>query len=406
MSDGKINSKTMLAKLQSEYIDSLYKAHERGQKIAWVNGLFPQEFLEAMDIQVAYPENLAATLGAKKGVIPYLDKAESLGYSNDLCSYTRFGLGYEEDFNSDIGNIPKPDIILNCTNICGLCVKWFENTAKRLNVPYILIDTPFQPEYDATENDVDYIVGQFKEMIRQLEAFCGKTFDYEKFSSVMKISRRVAKSWKRATNYVNQIPTPLDGFNLFNYMILAVCCRGKESTADYYDLLADELEELVCKRESQFKGKQKYRIMWDGIAVWPYLGKTYKTMRSNDMVLTGSFYPAEWCVEYEQDDIRSLARSYANRPPIGSLKRQVDARCDIMQCAQCDGTLYHVNRSCKILSFMQPAIRKAVYEMNHKPYATFDGDQTDPDGFSIAQFETRVQALKENLEAVVESGGK
>ena len=405
MAEEKLNSKQLLAKLQAEYMDDLYKAHERGQKIAWVNGLFPQEFLETMDIQVAYPENLAATLGAKKGVTPYLDTCEALGYSSDLCSYTRLGLGYEESFESDISNIPRPDIILNCTNICGLCVKWFENTAKRLDVPYILIDTPFQPEYDATENGVDYVVGQFKDMIRRLEEFCGKPFDYEKFSRVMRTSRRVAASWKRATDYVQRMPSPMDGFNLFNYMILAVCCRGKESTADYYDLISEEMEELLKNGESQFKGEQRHRIMWEGIAVWPYLGKTYKTMKANDMILAGSFYPSEWYVDYEQDDIRSIARAYANRPPIGSLQRQIDVRCDIMKCTNCDGALYHVNRSCKILSFMQPAVRKAVYEKNHKPYATFDGDQTDPNGFSPAQFETRVQALRENLEAVSREAG-
>ena len=396
----KMNSKKLLAKLQAEYMEDLYKAHERGQKIAWVNGLFPQEFLEAMDIQVAYPENLAATLGAKKGITPYFDTCEALGYSSDLCSYTRLGLGYQETFASDISNIPKPDIVLNCTNICGLCVKWFENTAKRLDVTYILIDTPFQPEYDATENDIDYIIGQFQDMIRQLEEFCQKPFNYEKFSEVMRTSRRVAKTWKRATDYVKNMPSPMDGFNMFNYMILAVCCRGKESTADFYEYLCQEMEEFQKSGESQFKGEQKHRIMWEGIAVWPHLGRTYKTMKENDMVMIGSFYPSEWYVDYDQDDIRSLARAYANRPPIGSLQRQIDVRYDIMSCTNCDAALYHVNRSCKILSFMQAAVRKAVYEKNHKPYATFDGDQTDPGGFNPAQFETRVQALKENLEAI------
>lgn len=118
------------------------------------------------------------------------------------------------------------------------------------------------------------------------------------------------------------------------------------------------------------------------------------------MIMVGSFYPSEWCVDYEQDDIRSIARAYANRPPIGSLQRQIDVRCGIMECTNCDGALYHVNRSCKILTFMQSAVRKAVYERNHKPYITFDGDQTDPNGFSPAQFETRVPALRENLDAV------
>lgn len=141
------DTKTLLKQLTAQYYDDLNHAHERGQKVVWTNGLFPQEFFEAMDIQVAYPENLAATLGAKKGVMPYLEKCEALGYSSDLCSYTRIGLGYIESFDSDILNLPRPDMICNCTNICGLCVKWFECTAKRLDVPYVLIDTPYQTEY-------------------------------------------------------------------------------------------------------------------------------------------------------------------------------------------------------------------------------------------------------------------
>ena len=64
------DTKTLLKQLTAQYYDDLNHAHERGQKVVWTNGLFPQEFFEAMDIQVAYPENLAATLGAKKVSCP------------------------------------------------------------------------------------------------------------------------------------------------------------------------------------------------------------------------------------------------------------------------------------------------------------------------------------------------
>lgn len=400
------DTKTLLKQLTAQYYDDLNHAHERGQKVVWTNGLFPQEFFEAMDIQVAYPENLAATLGAKKGVMPYLEKCEALGYSSDLCSYTRIGLGYIESFDSDILNLPRPDMICNCTNICGLCVKWFECTAKRLDVPYILIDTPYQTEYGPTENDVDYIVSQFQELIRQLELLYGRPFNYKKFRQVLAISRRVAKSWKRATDYVQHSPSPLDGFNLFNYMFLAVVARGKSSTADFYDRLSEEMEEYLREHKSQFKGEQKHRIMWEGIACWPHLAQNYKCLKANDMIVVGGMYPVEWCVDYDQDDVRSLARAYAARPPIGSLTRQTDIRARIMEETRCDGALYHVNRSCKILTFLQAGLRRGIYERNHKPFATFDGDQTDPTTFSPAQFETRVQALRENMEAAkAERGG-
>jgi len=405
MSEQKPDSKTLLRKLTDQYYDDLNKAHERGQKVVWTNGLFPQEFLEAMDIQVAYPENHAAALGARKGAMPYIDKCEALGYSNDLCSYSRINLGYCESFASDVLNIPKPDMVCCCTNVCGVVVKWFECLAMRFNVPFVLIDTPFQTEYGPTVNDVEYISAQFKELIITLVKLCGKSFNYKKFHDVLAVSRRVAASWKRATDYVQHIPSPFDGFNMFNYMALAVMARSKESTADFYDYLSEEMQTYIKKHKSQFKGEQQHRIMWEGIACWPHLAHNYKTLRDNNMIVVGGMYPYEWYVDFEIDDIRSYAEAYALRPPVGSLMRQTDVRAQIMEDTHCDGALYHVNRSCKLMTFLQAGLRRDVYERNGKPFVAFDGDQTDPTNFSPAQFETRVQALKENIEALKKEKG-
>ena len=55
--------------------------------------------------------------------------------------------------------------------------------------------------------------------------------------------------------------------------------------------------------------------MWEGIACWPHLAQNYKCLKANDMIVVGGMYPVEWCVDYDQDDVRSLARAYAARPP-------------------------------------------------------------------------------------------
>jgi benzoyl-CoA reductase/2-hydroxyglutaryl-CoA dehydratase subunit BcrC/BadD/HgdB len=44
-------------------------------------------------------------------------------------------------------------------------------------------------------------------------------------------------------------------------------------------------------------------------------------------------------------------------------------------------------------------IAEAVQKNNDKPFVVFDGDQTDPNNFSAAQFETRAQALGEMMDA-------
>lgn len=64
----------------------------------------------------------------------------------------------------------------------------------------------------------------------------------------------------------------------------------------------------------------------------------------------------------------------------------------------CDGTFYHMNRSCKLMSFIQYQMQRDVFKETKLPYAGFDGDQADPRGFTDAQFETRLQGLVEVME--------
>ena len=61
----------------------------------------------------------------------------------DNCSYARVNLGYMEILHSEAGNMPLPDLIFCCNNICNTVIKWYENIAKELNIPMIMFDMPF-----------------------------------------------------------------------------------------------------------------------------------------------------------------------------------------------------------------------------------------------------------------------
>ena len=61
--------------------------------IAWITSGAPVEFLYAMDILPAYPENHAVVLQAKHKALETAEAAEADGYSTDICSYTRCDLG-------------------------------------------------------------------------------------------------------------------------------------------------------------------------------------------------------------------------------------------------------------------------------------------------------------------------
>ena len=72
---------------------------------------------------------------------------------------------------------------------------------------------------------------------------------------------------------------------------------------------------------------------------------------------------------------------------------------DIVEGGKCDGVVYHLNRSCKLMSFLNVETAEIIEERTKTPYVSFDGDQTDPRNFAPAQFDTRVQALSEMMDA-------
>ncbi|MGS0763353.1 2-hydroxyacyl-CoA dehydratase subunit D [Syntrophomonas curvata] len=398
MTEEKPTSKQYLAELTAKHYQDAIEGKKRGELVAWSSSIAPQEFCETMGIHVLYPENHAAAIGAKGGALPLINYAESRGYSVDLCSYARINLAFKDMQECCFENIPLPDLLIICNNICNTLVKWYENLSRELNIPLICIDVPYNIEYEISPKRVEYIKGQFREAIRQLEEICGKPFDYDRFQAVMENSSKAAKAWNRAMKYTEYTPSPLNGFNIFNYMAMMVCMRGREESAKLFDMIADEMEAMVQNGQSQFPVEEKYRIMWEGIACWPYLSHNFKTFKQYGINMVGSTYPEAWTLLYEAGDIDGMARAYAGVMNNCNLERQIDLRVRIIEECKCDGAVYHLNRSCKLMDFMQYQLAQEVYKRTGVPYITFDGDQTDPRNFAKAQFETRIQALVEMME--------
>jgi benzoyl-CoA reductase/2-hydroxyglutaryl-CoA dehydratase subunit BcrC/BadD/HgdB len=395
--NGKPTSRQLLNQLLTKHYADANAAKQRGELIGWATSIFPQEFCETMGLTVVYPENHAAAIAAKKGATPLLEQAESEGYSVDLCSYARLNLAYMKSQAADV-LMPLPDFILCCNNICNTVMKWYENIAAELGIPMILIDVPFNYGYEPTPEAIAYIKAEFEECIRQLEAITGRKFDYERFQEVMRISNEASRAWKRAMDLGQAVPAPLNGFEIFNYMALAVCMRGRPETVTVFNLLVAELEEKIARGESCYPDGEKYRVVWDGIACWPYLSHNYKAFNKDRINIVASTYPDAWVLLYEPGNLDDLARAYAMVGNNTCMEYQADRRARMAKDFHVEGVLFHVNRSCKVMDFMQYEQQRILSARTGVPTTTFDGDQSDPRNFSPAQFETRLQALMEMID--------
>jgi benzoyl-CoA reductase/2-hydroxyglutaryl-CoA dehydratase subunit BcrC/BadD/HgdB len=392
-------SRNLLDKLLAKHYYDAGKAKEEGKPVGWATSIFPQELIETLGLHVVYPENHAAAISARRKAQDYIDVAENQGYSTDLCSYARLNMGYLNSLQSDVLNLPAPDFICCCNNICNEVIKWYENIARERNIPLIMVDAAYNVRDVIEQDRVNYIKGQFNEAIRQLEEVAGKKFDYERFAEVMAISVRNGELWKHAMSLTSYKPSPFSGFEMFNFMALIVCNRGLKEIGPVFELLAQELTKLGEAGETTFPGVEKFRIMYDGIPCWPTLGATMKTLLRHGINVVASGYPDAWVLLYDVNDLDGMARAYSSVFNNMNLQSQIDLRVRLVKATRCDGVIWHMNRSCKIWDMMMYEIAKGVEKASGVPYVIFDGDQSDARAFSQAQFDTRVQGLVEIMAA-------
>lgn len=398
----KPKSMLMLNEQTTTLFENARLAKERGEKVGWSASIFPQEIPETLGLNILYPENHSAGIAARHQADPFLQECEgALGYSNDLCAYAKVNLAYAAVLNGessielpDGGRMVKPDFLLLTNNICNQLTKWYENLARQMDIPIFFIDTCYNPYDYVTETRVRYVRAQIDQLIQDLCEFTGKSWNEERFEKIMKISQNNSRLWERANDLLDRRPSPLSGFELFNYMSAMVCNRGKESSTAILEQLNAEIEQHIKDGTSTFPVEEQFRISWDGIACWPYLSHNLRTLKKYGINMVASSYGKAWAIEYE--DLDGMARAYCFASTNGdNATTMVSRRLEALKRFGCEGTIYHVNRSCKVMDCQMMEVQRQLSTQAGVPFTSFDGDQADYRNYSEAQFETRIQGLVE-----------
>ena len=391
------SAKYKLGQIAAKAYSDVAQAKARGEKIGWISSNFPVEIPETLGIPVCYPENQAAGIAARGGGARLCQEAEDAGYSNDICAYARISLAYARSGSAPEQDMPLPDFVLCCNNICNCMIKWYENLAKELDIPMIMLDIPFNPDDEVSDAEVAYVKGQFLEAIRQLEGITGKKWSEEKFREVMENSCRTSRAWLAATSMARYTPSPFNGFDLLNHMAVMVTARGKREAAEAMETLLKEYQDNHEKGESTFRAEEKHRIMFEGIACWPWLRATSTGLKSRGINMVTTIYADAFGFDYDSFD--GMIRAYCKVPNAINLETSRDKRVKLCRDNHVEGLLVHTNRSCKLWSGFMAEMSRQIGEACGIPVASFDGDQADPRNFSEAQYDTRVQGLTEIMES-------
>ncbi len=407
--------KTRAGKHLTEMLTAAYMGQHtqaaEGAFVVWSAIIVPPEIFRGFERVVnCVPESHAA-LCAGKGVGAELcSKAEALGYSIDLCSYARIDIGCLSDGNqgSPTWGLPKPHLLVSDNNNCSLLVKWFDVHRRTMQVPHFVLDVPFcyGPQ---REKDLDYILLQFRDLIRTVEQLSGQKFDEDKCRKAVGHTAEAVSEWKRFLTFARHRPSGLTVFDSFVQMAPFLTSRGTPELVEHYRILADEVEERVARGNFPVPN-EKYRLLWDNIAPWHQLRKMSERLGELGANIVAAPYTS--CIgsvegtfdtfepEPGRDALWYLARSQNHSVCPHGMNLRLTAMGQAIEEIGIDGVVFASNRSCKVFSVMQMDEQRRIGERYGIPTVMIDVDHADARKFSEEGAYLRLEALLEQIESL------
>lgn len=370
------------------------------RKVAWVTSGAPVELLKALDYCVIYPENHAAICGTARVAVELASEAENAGYSRDICSYARTDFGTMLSGKTPVGKLPRPDLLVACTNICQTVLFWYRVLAHHFHAPLILIDTPFVYYAQASEHAIEFVQRQLEQAVPTMERVAGRSLDERKLKEVGRLSRMASQLWMEIMERNRHRPAPISVFDQFTQMAPIVELRGDAVTVDLYAAMLKEVDTRIAGGVGAVKNERK-RLLWDNLPIWYRLRYLAEFLGEHGIAIVASTYTNAWgeltaLIDPERP-FESLARTYTypilNRGAghkLATMKRMVEAY-------YLDGVILHSDRSCKPYSIGQMDQRDRLIRDCGVPALLLEADHNDARCYSEEQVANRLAAFVEML---------
>ncbi len=400
-----LESTKKLKEILKNYYQELYEASkDDDQKVAWCSSIGPAEILVAAGFKVYFPENHGALIGVRRLATKYITRANSLGYSPDICSYLTSDIGaylLKETPLKDaygIPEIPKPDILVYSTNQCRELQDWFSFYSREFNVPSIGIFYPWKVD-EIKKEHFDVIISQFKSLIKKLEEIIGKKFDYDKFKEVIKLSKEASILWRKFLESARNIPSPITFFDGTIQMAPIVMMRGLKSAKDYYEILLKEVEDRVKNNISAIKN-EKIRFYWEGMPVWGklrFFAELFESVNSN---VVASTYCNSWIIDElsEDEPFESMAECYLKIFINRSENIKEKELLNMIQEYKVDAIIFHDAKTCPYNTNTRFGMPERMREKYGIKTLVIYGDLNDLRCFSEEQTKTLIETFAQSFE--------
>ncbi len=365
------------------------------------------EILRCFDILPVFPEINALQLAIRKKALPYILKAEEIGYASDNCAYVKADIGYTLlEGVGENGLTPRPSLIV-CNFVgCNVYIKWFEHCAEMLGVPLVMIDVPFVRQGEAVSTgDLHYVMAQLRGLIAACEELTGRKFDIDRLREIVGYSARAEAGWSRAKELCKSRPAPFDCyFDSINMMGPINALRGTKEAADFFDAAVAHYE-VMAARGLGATDEEQFRVVFEGPPPYPYYRNFRNLFAAWKAVCVQSTYSTvggTWEFGFRHDPARPL-ESIAEQMLLHNLcNRTMQERYRqirrYVEEWEADALVIHSVKSCRLFSAGQGDMREYFTKELGVPTLMVESDLEDPRYYAEAQMKNRIDAFFESLQ--------
>lgn len=393
--------------LVAKYWQDVWEGHREGKLVAWCSGFCPHELLKAMDISIVYLEGYAGVCSMAGISTDLCQRAETVGYSSDLCSLIRNFIGATQGIPAPdpqtlpFGGLPQPDLMI-CQPYCPGIYKVWEQYSRLYDIPLIVMEKP--RIHDAlSREEIDKIirdgVEELKGIAATLEKITGKKLDYARLSQNLGLEKEASRLWWEVVGMCRNIPSPLSVFDIFSHVLPFTIYRGETQAVTYYQELKAELVERMAQNILPLAKEEKYRLYWDNLPIYFRLGEHMQKFASYGAVPVAAMFPYYFGnpdLDPERP-LESIVELFLFNPNNRGLTGRIDFLTSLIEDYAIDGFVMQRSRTCLLTNVGQDDIMKALIKKTGLPAVVIEGDMCDARFYSDAEVDGKIDAFMEIL---------
>ncbi|MEM3442679.1 MAG: 2-hydroxyacyl-CoA dehydratase family protein, partial [Candidatus Bathyarchaeia archaeon] len=359
-----------IGELIMDHFAKAWDAKAQGKPIAWVTVFTPIELLYAMDVYPLSPEHFGAMCSARGLILGFLEEAERKGYSQNLCSYSRCGLGYA--LTGASGLMPPPDILITFRNSCDVYVKWWQSLHMHLGAPLFVGEAPYVlDERDLDNYVLDYVLKQLEKLIKVLEEKFGLKFEVERLIETVNLSNKASQLWLETLKLRRAKPCPLGGRDSASDIFPLVVLQGTNEAVKFYEELLSEVKEKVERHEGIVEN-ERFRLLFDGIWLW-HAFELISYFEDKGAAFVCEPYSEAWAHTMDPSNpLESVARKILSMGLNVDIDLRIKRFLESIKEYQIDGAVLFSNRSCKSWAAPQLVTAEILSKQFNVPYLIFE----------------------------------